>query len=179
MYQNAFTNNSESVGWREWCTFFHDQSPQSYVVAFGWEGGSKSQSMNLQSGALATALKARLDTFGPRNYQQTIVRNVYFVWCLWPHRTLTLFYIIFVHCFWNFAVKIVKYWRRKVISRSVQLLRSIAFSMTWRQSNVMSVNQPFHLRNKFHFSEVHGSMKATGHVQSKWRPRHVQSKWRP
>ena len=23
-----------------------------------------------------------------------------------------------------------------------------------------------HLRNKFHFSEVHGSMNATGHVQS-------------
>ena len=24
-----------------------------------------------------------------------------------------------------------------------------------------------HLRNKFHFSEVHGSMNAMGHVQSK------------
>ena len=36
-----------------------------------------------------------------------------------------------------------------------------------RQSNFMSVNQPFHLRSKFHFSEVHGSMNATGHVQSK------------
>ena len=33
----------------------------------------------------------------------------------------------------------------------------------------------FHLKNKFHFSEVHGSMNATGHVQSKWRPkgRHI------
>ena len=49
--------------------FFHDQSPRSYVVAFGWEGGSKSQSMGLQSGALETALKARLDTFGPTNQQ--------------------------------------------------------------------------------------------------------------
>ena len=49
--------------------FFHDQSPQSYVVAFGWEAGSKSQSMGLQSGALATALKAWLYTFGPRNQQ--------------------------------------------------------------------------------------------------------------
>ena len=88
-------------------------------------------------------------------------------------------YIIFVHCFWSFAVKIVKYWQRKVISRSVRLLRSIAFCMTWRQLNVMSVNQPFHLRNKFHFYELHGSMNATGHVQSKWRPRHLQSKWRP
>ena len=28
-----------------------------------------------------------------------------------------------------------------------------------------------HLRNKFHFSEVHGSMNATDHVQSKWRPK--------
>ena len=27
------------------------------------------------------------------------------------------------------------------------------------------------LRNKFHFSEVHRSMNATGHVQSKWRPK--------
>ena len=37
--------------------------------AFGWEGESKLQSMDLQSGALATALKVRLDTFGPRNQQ--------------------------------------------------------------------------------------------------------------
>ena len=29
------------------------------------------------------------------------------------------------------------------------------------------------LRNKFHFSEVHGSMNSTGHVQSKWRPKGV------
>ena len=27
-----------------------------------------------------------------------------------------------------------------------------------------------YLRNKFHFSEVHGNMNATGHVQSKCRP---------
>ena len=27
-------------------------------------------------------------------------------------------------------------------------------------------NYLIHLRNKFHFSEVHGSMNATGHVQS-------------
>ena len=31
--------------------------------------GKESQSMNLQFGALATALKARLDTFGPKNQQ--------------------------------------------------------------------------------------------------------------
>ena len=30
-----------------------------------------------------------------------------------------------------------------------------------------------YLRNKFHFSEVHGSMNATGHMQSKWRPKGV------
>ena len=30
-----------------------------------------------------------------------------------------------------------------------------------------------YLRNKLHFSEVHGSMNATGHVQSKWRPKGV------
>ena len=27
-----------------------------------------------------------------------------------------------------------------------------------------------HLRNKFHFSEVHESINATGHAQNKWRP---------
>ena len=30
-----------------------------------------------------------------------------------------------------------------------------------------------HLRNKFHFSEVLGSMNATSYVQSKWRPQGV------
>ena len=30
-----------------------------------------------------------------------------------------------------------------------------------------------YLRNKFHFSEVHGSMNAMGHVQSKWHPKCV------
>ena len=49
--------------------FYHGQSAQSYVVAFGWERVSKSQSMVLQSGTLAIALKDRLDTFGPRNQQ--------------------------------------------------------------------------------------------------------------
>ena len=29
----------------------------------------------------------------------------------------------------------------------------------------------FQLRNKFHFSGVRGSMNATGHLQSKWRPK--------
>ena len=28
-----------------------------------------------------------------------------------------------------------------------------------------------HLRNKFHYFEVHGSMNATGHVQNKWHPK--------
>ena len=31
----------------------------------------------------------------------------------------------------------------------------------------------WYLRNKSHFSEVHGSMNTTGHVQSKWRPTRV------
>ena len=30
-----------------------------------------------------------------------------------------------------------------------------------------------HLRNKFHFSEIHGSMNATGHVQIKCRTKGV------
>ena len=30
-----------------------------------------------------------------------------------------------------------------------------------------------YLRNKFHFSEVHGSMNAMGHMQSKWHPKGV------
>ena len=47
-----------------------------------------------------------------------------------------------------------------------------------------TVNIQVHLRNKFHFSEVHQNMKAMGHVQSKWQPSmnavgQVQSKWRP
>ena len=37
----------------------------------------------------------------------------------------------------------------------------------------------YYLRNKFHFPEVHGSMNATGHVQSKWRPRHDNFAWDP
>ena len=69
MYQNASPIIANQWDEENGVLFFHDQSPQSYVVAFGWEGGSKSQSMNLQSGALATALKDRLDTFGPRNQQ--------------------------------------------------------------------------------------------------------------
>ena len=39
-----------------------------------------------------------------------------------------------------------------------------------------------YLRNKFNFSEVHGSMNITGHVQSKGRPwggRHVNFAWDP
>ena len=31
----------------------------------------------------------------------------------------------------------------------------------------------YYLRNKFHFSEGHGSMNAMGYVQSKWRPKGV------
>ena len=31
----------------------------------------------------------------------------------------------------------------------------------------------FYLRNKFHFSEVHGSLNTTGQVQSKWQPKGV------
>ena len=36
--------------------------------------------------------------------------------------------------------------------------------------DVLSQFDAIYLRNKFHFSEVHGSMNATGHVQIKWRP---------
>ena len=34
--------------------------------------------------------------------------------------------------------------------------------------DALSQFDAIYLRNKFHFSEVHGSMNATGHVQSKW-----------
>ena len=30
-----------------------------------------------------------------------------------------------------------------------------------------AISHAIYLRNKFHFSEVHGSMNATGHMQSK------------
>ena len=33
--------------------------------------------------------------------------------------------------------------------------------------DALSQFDSIYLRNKFHFSEVHGSMNATGHVQSK------------
>ena len=36
---------------------------------------------------------------------------------------------------------------------------------------ILSKIYAFKSRNKFHFSEVHGSMTATDHVQSKWRPK--------
>ena len=36
--------------------------------------------------------------------------------------------------------------------------------------DALSKFDAIYLRNKFHFSAVHGSMNATGHVQSKWRP---------
>ena len=36
--------------------------------------------------------------------------------------------------------------------------------------DALSQFDAIYLRNKFHFSEVHASMNATGHVQSKWRP---------
>ena len=39
------------------------------------------------------------------------------------------------------------------------------FDITWRTHK--------HLRNKFNFSEVHGSMNATCHVQKEWRPKGV------
>ena len=35
--------------------------------------------------------------------------------------------------------------------------------------DALSQFDAIYLRNKFHFSEVHGSMNATGHVQIKWR----------
>ena len=34
-------------------------------------------------------------------------------------------------------------------------------------TDALSQFDAIYLRNKFHFSEVHGSMNATGHVQSK------------
>ena len=37
----------------------------------------------------------------------------------------------------------------------------------------LSLQKNVNLRNKFHFSEVHGSMNETGHMQSKWRPKGV------
>ena len=36
--------------------------------------------------------------------------------------------------------------------------------------DALSQFDAIYLRNKFHFSEVHGSMNATGHVQIKRRP---------
>ena len=35
--------------------------------------------------------------------------------------------------------------------------------------DALSLFDAIYLRNKFHFSEIHGSMNAAGHVQSKWR----------
>ena len=35
------------------------------------------------------------------------------------------------------------------------------------------VKRSIHLRNKFHFSEFHGSMNTTDHVQNKWCPKGV------
>ena len=42
-----------------------------------------------------------------------------------------------------------------------------------RVHHVNFIWDPLHLGNKSHVSEVHGSMNATGHVQSKWRPKGV------
>ena len=36
--------------------------------------------------------------------------------------------------------------------------------------DALSQFDAIYLRNKFHFSEVHESTNATGHVQIKWRP---------
>ena len=38
---------------------------------------------------------------------------------------------------------------------------------------MMHIRRKIHLRNKFHFSEVHGNMNSTDHVQSKWCPKGV------
>ena len=55
------------------------------------------------------------------------------------------FYIIFVHCLWNFHLNLANKRRRKVIIRRVWLLRSTAVTMTWCQLNVTSANQQLHL----------------------------------
>ena len=55
------------------------------------------------------------------------------------------FYIVFVHYLWHFYLQLANKRRRKVIIRSVWLLRSTAVTMTWRQSNVTSANQLLYL----------------------------------
>ena len=47
-------------------------------------------------------------------------------------------------------------------------IQQCGFTMEWQ--TVWSRSTLDHFRNEFHFSEVHWSMNAMGHVQSKWRP---------
>ena len=64
----------------------------------------------------------------------------------------------------------------KVINSSLLYhIRYSVFLQTDLQSNwvLCDTTKQNYLGNKFHFSEVHGSMKATGLVQSKWRPKGV------
>ena len=63
-------------------------------------------------------------------------------------------HLLYLHCFsFLFVLLLVKFWfkfcknkwRRKVTNRCVWLLCWTAVSKTWRQSNVTSANQLFHL----------------------------------
>ena len=80
----------------------------------------------------------------------------------------TLIYIVFVHYLWNFYLHLANTWRRKIIIRSVWLLRSTAVTMTWRQSKVTLANQLLHLsmtsltRKVAWTSVVHGRTNLVG-----------------
>ena len=70
-------------------------------------------------------------------------------------------------------IKLIIYRRRCLVRRHMINWRSSVYDAIWsRQIQLREVSGKFkYLKNKFHFSEVHDSMNATGHVQSKWRPK--------
>ena len=62
-----------------------------------------------------------------------------------------------------FFERLLKYELHRVTSKISEPRRGLRKVCSWPDV--------VYLRNKFHFPEVHGSMNATDHVQSKWRPK--------
>ena len=63
--------------------------------------------------------------------------------------------------------------RQRSACKRARLMTSVECQRCLMVHRIYDILPTCYLRNKFHFSEVHGSMNATGHVQSKWRPKCV------
>ena len=88
------------------------------------------------------------------------IKFISYIYTLFLHRFCSLFV--------DFYLNLANKRRRKVINGRVWLLRSTVVTMTWRQSNVSSVNQLLHFfmtsltRNVAWTSVVHGCMNNVG-----------------